>query len=113
MREYRFASYESDLKYTLKDLLNFFFFIQIYISIISMVNYVTSSYVLYSVYMTPGMDIYNATLIGSIMTLTLVITILLAVNSTKPIWPDLSLLVIIKFYDFVFFIAHTNYQLSD
>jgi len=48
--------------------------------------------------MTPGMDIYNATLIGSIMTLTLVITILLAVNSTKPIWPDLSLLFMYNVY---------------
>lgn len=55
------------------------------------------------------MDIYNATLIGSIMTLAVVITISLAVNNiehAKPLWPDLSLLVIIKFYSH-FFLFHT------
>ncbi|RIA84209.1 ICE2-domain-containing protein [Glomus cerebriforme] len=74
--------------------------IQIYISIISLVNYVASSYFLYSLYTTPGMDIYNATLIGSIMTLALVITISLAVNKehTKPLWPDLSLLFMYNVY---------------
>jgi len=55
------------------------------------------------------MDIYNATLIGSIMTLAIVITISLAVNKivyTKPIWPDLSLLVITKNFTFVSYYAH-------
>ncbi|GES86254.1 ER membrane protein [Rhizophagus clarus] len=75
--------------------------IQIYISIISLVNYIVSSYILYSLYTTPAMDIYNATLIGSIMTLSVVITISLAVNKidhTKPLWPDLSLLFAYNIY---------------
>ncbi|CAB5189448.1 unnamed protein product [Rhizophagus irregularis] len=75
--------------------------IQIYISIISLVNYVISSYILYSLYTTPGMDIYNATLIGSIMTLAVVITVSLAVNNTeyaKPLLPDLSLLFAYNIY---------------
>ncbi|CAI2188054.1 15705_t:CDS:2, partial [Funneliformis geosporum] len=68
--------------------------IQVFIPIISVINYVASSYVLYSIYTTPGMDIYNATLIGAFMALSLVITISLALNriDDSSFWPDLSLL---------------------
>ncbi|CAG8683444.1 1145_t:CDS:2 [Funneliformis mosseae] len=73
--------------------------IQIFISVISLINYVASSYVLYSIYTISGMDIYNATLIGSFMTLTLVITISLALNKIDDtnLWPDLSLLHLMDF----------------
>ncbi|CAG8486806.1 16796_t:CDS:2, partial [Acaulospora morrowiae] len=72
--------------------------LEVHFLIGSILIYAASFYFLYTIYSLPGMDPVTATLIGSFMTLTIVVTYSLFANSNKGLITDMALLFAYNIY---------------